>query len=136
MDAISATKVSISPEDVLFILEELESNYPFEACGVIVGIHEKDVVSVKRTVPVNNSRRTQRSFELDPMEFYRVWDDAEKDSMDVVGVYHTHPDGLARPSYWDRKSMENSPPIWIIAGIDGVFAYRLIEGEIMNVDII
>ncbi|MBP2031253.1 proteasome lid subunit RPN8/RPN11 [Methanohalophilus levihalophilus] len=130
------SKVSISPEDVKLILDELELNRPFEACGVLVGVYEGDIAYVKRTVPIKNSRRTERSFELDPVEFYNAWDTAEKENMDLIGVYHTHPESNARPSDWDQKSMENSPPIWLIAGIDGIFAYELFDMGIREIAIL
>ena len=129
-------RVRISKEDISLILDELESNRPYEACGVLVGTNEGDIFAVKRAVPVENCRRTERSFELEPMQFYRVWDSAEKEGLDVIGVYHTHPSSLARPSDWDRRSMENSPAIWVIAGVDGIFAYRLVDGTIETVEIV
>ena len=131
-----ASKVSISQEDVKLILDELELNRPFEACGVLVGVYEGDVAYVKRTIPIKNSRRTERSFELDTVEFYNAWDTAEKENMDVIGVYHTHPESSAIPSDWDRKFMKNSPPILLIAGINGLFAYELIDRVIREIDIL
>ncbi|RNI15004.1 M67 family peptidase [Methanohalophilus sp. RSK] len=133
---MTTSKISIAQEHLSLILEELESNRPFEACGVLVGINEGSVAAVKRAVPVSNSRRTQYSFELDPTEFYRIWDHAEKEGMDVVGIYHTHPANAARPSEWDKKSMRNFPLIWIIAGIDGVFAYRFVKERLSTVHMV
>ncbi|ADE36219.1 Mov34/MPN/PAD-1 family protein [Methanohalophilus mahii] len=133
---MTASKIGISQEHLSIILEELESNRPFEACGVLLGINEGYVASIKRVVPVKNSRRTQYSFELDSTEFYRIWNDAEKEGMDVVGIYHTHPANTARPSDRDKKSMRNFPLIWIIAGNDGVFAYRFVKERLSTVHIV
>lgn len=126
-------ELHISKNDITLILDELEKNRPFEACGVLVGNEKGDVVTVQRAVPIKNSKRTERSFELDPTEFYNVWSNAEKEKLDIVGVYHTHPMSSAKPSAWDKKTMQDASGIWVIAGIDGVFAYRMVEGLVETV---
>ena len=133
---MSDIELQISKNDITLILDELEANRPFEACGVLVGGEEGDVVNVQRAVPVKNSKRTERSFELDPTEFYNVWSDVEKEGLDIVGVYHTHPSSPAKPSAWDKETMQDAYGIWVIAGIDGVFAYRMVEGMVETVEIV
>ena len=126
----------ISKNDITLILDELEANRPFEACGVLVGGEEEDVVTVQSVVSIKNSKRTERSFELDPTEFYKVWNIAEKEGFDIVGVYHTHPLSSAKPSDWDKKTMLDASGIWVIAGIDGVFAYRMVGEIVESVEIV
>lgn len=102
---------------------ELESNKPYEACGVLIGNIKGNTANVEKVLPVRNVKRTRRSFELDPEQFYKAWNESEKNGTDILGVYHSHPCSCAIPSAWDRETMENAPSVWLIAGSDGMRAY-------------
>ncbi|MDO9517242.1 MAG: M67 family metallopeptidase [Methanosarcinaceae archaeon] len=133
---MSGIGIHISKNDINLIFDELENNRPFEACGVLIGSQEGGIITVKMAVPVKNSNRTERSFELDPTEFYNAWNSAEKDGFEIVGVYHTHPSSPAKPSAWDKDTMQNTSDVWVIAGIDGISAYRMAEGMVETVEMI
>ena len=116
-------EIKISQCDLDRIRKELEDNKPYEACGVLIGTIAGAMAFVEKIQPITNSKRTRRSFELDPKEFYEAWNSAEKEGKEIVGVYHTHPVSSAVPSLWDRETMENAPSVWLIAGADGMRAY-------------
>jgi len=116
-------ELKIPQKDIDLIQSELESNKPYEACGVLIGIISGSTALVEKAVPVTNVKRTRASFELDPKEHYDAWNEAEKNGKEIVGVYHTHPVSSAVPSLWDRETMQNVPGVWLIAGADGMRAY-------------
>ncbi len=122
------TELKIPQKDLNLIQSELESSKPYEACGVLVGTISGSTALVERAMPITNVKRTRTSFELDPKEHYDVWNDAEKNGKEIVGVYHTHPVSSAVPSLWDKETMQNVPGVWLIAGADGVRAYAWEEG--------
>lgn len=121
-------ELRISHKDIELIRQELDSNKPYEACGVLIGNINGSTANVENVFPIRNVLRTRRSFELDPEQFYKVWNDAMKKGTDIVGVYHTHPQSCAVPSQWDRETMENAPSVWLIAGVDGMRAFLWEEG--------
>ncbi len=116
-------EIKISRRDIELIQSELEANKPYEACGLLIGTVNGSTALVEKAVPVKNSKRTRRSFELDPKEHYNAWNEAEKKGKEIAGVYHTHPISSAVPSLWDRETMQNVPGVWLIAGADGMRAY-------------
>ena len=120
---------------IQIINDECSKHTPDEACGVLIGYPESDNVVVKKVMPVTNARPSNRSFELDAKEHYAAWNMAEKEGMDIVGIYHTHPRSVARPSLWDEKSMEHYHTLWIIAGIDGIKGFEW-DGGIKHVKIV
>ena len=122
------SELRISRNDLDLIQRELEVNSPYEACGVLVGAINGITAIVEKTVPITNSNRTTRSFELEPKEFYNAWNNAEINGTEIVGVYHTHPRSSAVPSLWDRETMQNDPGVWLIAGADGMRAYVWDDG--------
>ncbi len=116
-------EIKISKKNIALIQSELEANKPYEACGVLIGTMDGSTALVEKALPVANVKRTRRSFELDPGQLYKAWDDADKNGKEIVGVYHTHPVSSCVPSLWDRETMENAPSVWLIAGADGMRAY-------------
>ncbi len=121
-------ELKISRSDTELIRLELEANKPYEACGVLIGNINGNCAFVEKVLPVRNVKRTRRSFELDPEQLYKAWNDAQKNGMDILGVYHSHPSSCAIPSMWDRETMENAPSVWLIAGADGMRAYVWEDG--------
>lgn len=113
----------ISRKELDLIQMELEANKPYEACGVLIGTVNGTAANVEKILTVKNVKRTRRSFELDSMQFYNAWNDAEKSGKEIIGIYHTHPLSSAVPSLWDKETMENAPSVWLIAGDDGIRAY-------------
>ena len=116
-------ELKISSRDLALIQSELEANKPYEACGVLIGTVSGNTTQVDKALPITNVKRTRRSFELDPEQLYKAWDDADKNGKEIVGVYHTHPVSSSVPSLWDRETMENAPSVWLIAGANGMRAY-------------
>lgn len=116
-------ELKISSRDLALIQSELEANKPYEACGVLIGTVSGNTTQVDKALPITNVKRTRRSFELDPEQLYKAWDDADKNGKEIVGVYHTHPVSSCVPSLWDRETMENAPSVWLIAGANGMRAY-------------
>ncbi len=115
--------LKISRRDIDLIQVELENNKPYEACGVLIGSMEESTALVEKALPITNSKRTRRSFELEPKGHYDAWNEAEKNGKEIIGIYHTHPVSSAVPSLWDRETMQNDPSVWLIAGADGMRAY-------------
>ena len=124
----------ILQKDLDFIQIQLEINKPYEACGILTGTTIDTMVNVKRVIPITNIRSSEVSFELDPLEFYDTWNDADNSGNEIVGIYHSHPFYSARPSSWDIDTMKNVPLIWLIAGLNGIFGYIYDDG-IENVKI-
>ena len=77
------------------------ADYPAECCGLLVGREG----TVSRCEPVRNLRAAERCdrFELDPLGHVRVFESARARGERIIGCYHSHPDGVARPSSLDRQ---------------------------------
>ena len=92
------------------IEDEINKNavavYPLEGCGVLLGCKEND--SVLKVIHLSNAtdpERAEKYFEIDPLEFIEVEREAEKDKLEIIGFYHTHPDHPAIPSKEDELHM-------------------------------
>lgn len=78
--------------------------YPSEACGVLIGERRGDLVEVHELTQSRNLKGAdaQDEFELDPLSLLEADEIAEQRGLEVVGIWHTHPDHDARPSLLDR----------------------------------
>ena len=89
---------------LLHVLEEWAAHwYPLEACGLLVGRREEAadrVVRFERTQNREQERGWDR-YTLAPEDWVRIEVQAREESLDVVGVWHSHPDHAALPSESD-----------------------------------
>ncbi|MDR2354927.1 MAG: M67 family metallopeptidase [Clostridiales Family XIII bacterium] len=89
------------------IRAEGERLYPSECCGLLLGgAAGEGVRTVLCALPIKNAREARERhhrFVIEADDFLRGERAARERGMDVVGVYHSHPDHPARPSDYDRE---------------------------------
>jgi proteasome lid subunit RPN8/RPN11 len=104
----------LKADDLAAIRRQAEADYPNETCGLLGGrwtdstggAHAGDHVKrVERLVPVANARHdsARNRYLIEPDAFRRAAQELERAGLDVIGVYHSHPDHPARPSDFDRE---------------------------------
>ncbi len=85
------------------ILARCVESYPYEAVGLMLGrLADRKVVDALSMKNVYEGDRRVR-YMIDPMEYYRAEKTAEERGLEVVGVYHSHPDVAAKPSTYDLE---------------------------------
>jgi proteasome lid subunit RPN8/RPN11 len=82
-----------------------EAAYPHEGCGLIGGAADGDARRTVRVVPIPNARddSPRNRYLIEPDAFRRAQAELDRDGLDVIGVYHSHPDHPARPSPFDQE---------------------------------
>ncbi|MEM4281723.1 MAG: M67 family metallopeptidase [Candidatus Caldarchaeum sp.] len=102
-------KLVIKREVLDTILARCVEGYPYETAGLMLGYSgNRKVVDSLPTANIHEGDRRVR-YRIDPMEYYRAEKTAEERGLQVVGVYHSHPDVAARPSAYD---LEYALPGW------------------------
>lgn len=79
------------------MLAQLQAAYPLEACGLMAGRDE----TVQRIYPVANRLASSYAFEMEPVEQVQAMLDLEERGLELVAIYHSHPQGPAGPSAID-----------------------------------
>ncbi|WP_247118747.1 Mov34/MPN/PAD-1 family protein [Kordiimonas marina] len=94
---------------------------PHEACALLVGVRTDDAVTVSdiHISPNVTAGNPARMFEVDPGLHLRLQRQARDGGLAVVGVWHSHPGGAARPSAEDRARSEMAGWCWLITGMSG-----------------
>jgi len=87
------------------MVSHVESTFPKEGCGLMIG---SDGV-VEEAVPVPNSYTGPQEdfFVIDPKDLHRVDRESREKGLDVLGVFHSHPDCDA---YFSKRDLEHSCP--------------------------
>lgn len=114
--------LTITPEAWDKLRREAESAYPFEGCGLLLGPFERqkkaaDLAMLRNTLRDEGRGRFDFRFSAD--EFARAQLAADQRGLDVVGIFHTHPDHPPIPSATDTSQPMLSGWVNVIASVHG-----------------
>lgn len=119
------------------ILTQSEEGYPYEICGFMLGKQNytastREVLEVVQVDNQNKERANDR-FEIAPKDYIKVENYADKKGLEIVGIYHSHPDHPDRPSQTDRMfALEDMS--YIIVSVnkgkaESFKSWQLVDGE-------
>lgn len=117
---------------------EARQQYPHEACGLLVGRGLPHATLIERAVPARNLavERLQDRYVLDPDDFRAADEEARRAGLDIVGIWHSHPDHPARPSVTDLEAAWPGYSYLIVsvseAGVQERRAWRLDGDEFIE----
>ncbi len=106
-DPPAALSSLVLPERMRRVLDARAlGGYPDEVCGLLVGRVVDGVAHVERITDARNleTERSSDRFTLDPGDWMRADSVARREGLEIVGIWHTHPDHPARPSETDLAS--------------------------------
>ncbi|MDT0506895.1 M67 family metallopeptidase [Novosphingobium sp. MMS21-SN21R] len=110
--------VTITPQAHALILTAAWAAHPKEACGLLLGTGDEVTEAVAVT---NVAPDPTRHFEIDPAALIAAHRAARDGSApEVIGYFHSHPNGLARPSATDAASAARDGRVWIIVADDAI----------------
>jgi proteasome lid subunit RPN8/RPN11 len=91
------------------MVEHARSTYPNECCGAMLGSVNDGQKRVVAAMPLENaSAGSQRQrYELRPEDLLKADREARRQQLDLVGIYHSHPDCGA---YFSETDLKNSCP--------------------------
>ena len=70
---------------------------PEEACGLLAGSSG----TIRGVLPIKNRAASPVRFQMDAVEQLQAFDHIETQGWQLLGIYHSHPAGPARPSATD-----------------------------------
>jgi proteasome lid subunit RPN8/RPN11 len=99
----------IEPDAWRTMVAHAQGAYPNECCGAMLGVigHAQKAVSI--ALPLENAYTGERGsrYELRPEDLLRADKEARSRNLDLVGIYHSHPDCDA---YFSETDLKNSCP--------------------------
>lgn len=115
------------------IVAHAREEAPLECCGLLIGSGDL----VEASYAVENLRRSETAFEVDPAGHFAAIRLARSQGKAVVGAYHSHPRSAAHPSETDIRDANDPDLFHVIVSLKDpdpeVRAYRIREGRVVPV---
>lgn len=119
------TKIIIESQILDSMKQHAKELHPIECCGYL-GAKDGVVNTIYKMKNIDNS---PEHFSFDPKEQFQVVKDARKNNIELVSVYHSHPETPARLSQEDIKLLNDPKMVYIIVSLmenqPDVKAYQL-----------
>jgi proteasome lid subunit RPN8/RPN11 len=99
-------KLKISNELIHQIHDHGEAAYPEEGAGLLLGCSNGNSRVVKAILTLTNAREDSarhNRYLLTAQDMLRGEQEAMRLGLDIIGVFHSHPDHPNRPSEFDRE---------------------------------
>jgi len=115
--------------------DESKKTHPIEACALLFGKLIDGEAVVTKVVVTPNVLRSSVRFEADPQTVFNVFEQADREGLEFIGIFHSHP-APARPSAFDLQYMRLwGEAVWLIlSSVDGdVAAFQMVKGDLQKV---
>ena len=101
--------IRVASEPWQEMVAHARSTYPNECCGAMLGRVDGEAKEVLVAMKLENSSAGSQAarYELRPADLLAADKEARRQGMDLVGIYHSHPDCDA---YFSKTDLENSCP--------------------------
>ena len=121
------------------IAREARATFPRECCGLMEGEREGDAIRLIALHAARNLSSGNDRFEIDPADHFAAIRAARANEREIVGCYHSHPNGKPEPSMRDTDGAEGENFLWLIAALsDGAVslsAFRRSAGDWQRLDL-
>ena len=125
-------KIILSSSDKKILTEHAENEKPNESCAILFG---KDS-TVSEVFLAKNIEESPVNFTISNEQLIEGYKLAEEKKVEVIGIFHSHPNSEAYPSNTDKKFMQSNPVVWVIySGTNKDFRAFVLESEIIEIPI-
>ena len=140
--------VYLSKKQAEQLLEHSKRESPNEACGILAGPPTPVNVSgrdrlrwvnkerrVTKIYRMTNADKSAKTFFMDPKEQLEVMKEIRNLGLEMVGIYHSHPETEAYPSAHDVELAYYPEASYVIVSIKekdnpSIRSFRIVEGKI------
>ena len=101
--------IRIQSEPWAEMVAHARETYPNECCGAMLGTNEGEQKAVSVAIRLRNAFEGAQAarYELRPEDLLAADKAARERGMDLIGIYHSHPDCDA---YFSKTDLQNSCP--------------------------
>ena len=92
------------------MLHEVQARLPDEACGVLLGRGGQ----VLEALAVTNALHSPQRYRMDEREQLALFLRLEAEALDLLAIYHSHPDGPPTPSATDTAEAYYPETVYLV----------------------
>ncbi|MGD8633567.1 MAG: M67 family metallopeptidase [Anaerolineales bacterium] len=99
-------KIKLSEHALADLHAHVESAYPEEGAGFLLGHEQEGMRFVEGVLPQSNefdADHRRRRYLIEPQDMLRAENYADQHGYEILGIFHSHPDHPARPSDYDLE---------------------------------
>lgn len=93
----------IRKSDYQKMVDHAVKELPNEACGLIAGVAEDGIKSVKEVYLLTNADASEEHFSMKPEEQLAAIKEIRAKGYEMFGNWHSHPQSPSRPSEEDKR---------------------------------
>lgn len=90
---------------------------PNEACGLLAGVSDGDIKTVKKVYLLTNTDFSAEHFSMEPKEQLAALKDSRANGLQILGNFHSHPASPSRPSEEDKRLAYDASMEYIILSL-------------------
>ncbi len=124
--------MKISQSLAAAMIAHAEETYPEECCGLLAGANGVP----SHCYRIQNVHQTPKIFfEMAPKEQFWAFKNMRHNNLNLVAIYHSHPETPARPSQSDIRLAYDPEPYYLIVSLQqrdkpDLRAYRIVDGKV------
>jgi proteasome lid subunit RPN8/RPN11 len=99
------------------IERETRAAFPNECCGLLEGARDGETICITALHAARNLSPDSDRFEIDPADHFAAIRAARANGCEIIGCYHSHPNGKAEPSARDAEGAWDEDFVWLIAAV-------------------
>lgn len=131
-----ADTLRLSPAQYQSIIEHARACEPEEACGILAGSAEG---VVEQVFLMENAEHSAVFYMLDSREQFEVFDAIEREGLELVAIFHSHPHSPPLPSAQDMELAFYPDARYLIVSLMGDEpegrVYRIVDGRVEEVEL-
>tara|TARA_B110000438_G_scaffold250259_1_gene254011 strand:- start:117 stop:509 length:393 start_codon:yes stop_codon:yes gene_type:complete len=125
-------KIILKQSDKKILAQYSENQEPNESCALLFG-KQNQVLDIFLSKNIDES---SVNFTISNEQLIEGYNMAEQKKMDVIGIFHSHPNSDAFPSNTDKKFMKINPVVWVIySGINKNFRAFILGSDSEEIQI-
>jgi proteasome lid subunit RPN8/RPN11 len=126
----------LSKNHVDILKKHAKKNEPNESCAILFGRNTQESFSIHEIFLTENAERSPVNFTISNEELIKAYAESEKKRLDVIAIFHSHPDSVAYPSSTDRKYMGINPIPWVIySNTDDELCAYILESTLVQINV-
>jgi len=131
---VTTPRVRLPPPLAAAIAAAAARAAPRECCGLLEGVRRDGLFIVQALHPARNLSTDPDRFEIDPRDHIGAVKKARGAGAAIIGCYHSHPEGAARPSARDLAGAGEEDFLWLIAAGERLEAFVYSDGSFVGAD--
>lgn len=130
-------KVILTESQRNILSKQAIEQVPNESCALLFGKTENDQLVVKDLFLTENTEKSPVNFTISNEQLIQGYQEAEEKKLEVIGIFHSHPNSEPYPSNTDKKFMKINPVVWVIFScLSKNFQAYTLDSEIIEIPII